>query len=353
MKRRSLLPLLAAAPLLPATVARAQQAPLGPSWSPDRPVRFVVGFAPGGSTDTTARVVAQAIAPGLGQPVVVENRTGAAGNVATEHVARSAPDGHTLVVASMGSHATNAALYRDLPFDVARDFAPVSLVALSACLLVVHPSVPAHSVSELVARAKASPGALNCGIAGAGSSQHFAAALFEHRAGVRFTQVSYRGGAPAMADLVSGRLDLMFTPVVEAIQQVRSGQVRALGTTGRSAPRSCRTCRRWARRCPATRSAAGSGGSYRPARPRRLDGQPVRARVPAHRRVDHRRVHARRVHLGQQLLGGEGMHLAVQAARRAAGPDVHLRVDDPHGRQPAGDRTWMVRLAIMSLVFAA
>jgi tripartite-type tricarboxylate transporter receptor subunit TctC len=191
----------------------------------------VVGFAPGGSTDTTARVVAQAIAPGLGQPVVVENRTGAAGNVATEHVARSAPDGHTLVVASMGSHATNAALYRDLPFDVARDFAPVSLVALSACLLVVHPSVPARDVAELVARAKAAPGALNCGIAGAGSSQHFAAALFEHRAGVRFTQVSYRGGAPAMADLVSGRLDLMFTPVVEAIQQVRSGQVRALGTT--------------------------------------------------------------------------------------------------------------------------
>ncbi len=231
MRRRDLLPLLAAAPLLPAAVVRAQQASPAATWSPDRPVRFVVGFAPGGSTDTTARVVAQAVAPGLGQPVVVENRTGAAGNVATEHVARSAPDGHTLVVASMGSHATNAALYRDLPFDVVRDFAPVALVALSACLLVVHPSVPARSVAELVARAKASPGALNCGIAGAGSSQHFAAALFEHRAGVRFTQVSYRGGAPAMADLVSGRLDLMFTPVVEAIQQVRSGQVRALGTT--------------------------------------------------------------------------------------------------------------------------
>jgi len=233
MERRDLLPLLAAAPLLPAAVARAQQASPGPAWSPDRPVRLVVGFAPGGSTDTTARVVAQGIAPGLGQPVVVENRTGAAGNVATEHVARSAPDGHTLVVASMGSHATNAALYRDLPFDVARDFVPVTLIALSACLLVVHPSVPARGVAELIAHAKASPGALNCGIAGAGSSQHFAAALFEHRAGVRFTQVSYRGGAPAMADLVSGRLDLMFTPVVETIQQVRSGQVRALGTTRR------------------------------------------------------------------------------------------------------------------------
>ena len=231
MKRRDLLPLLAAAPLIPPAAARAQPASSEPSWSPDRPVRFVVGFAPGGSTDTTARVVAQGITAGPGRPVVVENRTGAAGNVATEHVARSAPDGHTLVVASMGSHATNAALYRDLPFDVARDFAPVTLIALSACLLVVHPSVPARSVAELIARAKASPGALNCGIAGAGSSQHFAAALFEHRAGVRFTQVSYRGGAPAMADLASGRLDLMFTPVVEAVQQVRSGQVRVLGTT--------------------------------------------------------------------------------------------------------------------------
>lgn len=195
----------------------------------DRPIRFLVGFAPGGSTDTTARVVAQAITAGLGQPVLVENRTGAAGNIATEHVARSAPDGHTLVVASMGSHATNAALYRDLPFDVVRDFVPVALIAYSACLLVVHPAVPVRSVTELIARAKAQPLGLNCGITGAGSSQHFAAALFEHGAGVRFTQVSYRGGAPAMADLLSGRLDLIFAPVVESIQQVQAGQLRALG----------------------------------------------------------------------------------------------------------------------------
>lgn len=224
MKRRNL-PLLATLPFIPAT-AHAQPAP---AWNPDRPIRFLVGFAPGGSTDTTARVVAQAITAGLGQPVLVENRTGAAGNIATEHVARSAPDGHTLVVASMGSHATNAVLYRDLPFDVVRDFVPVALIAYSACLLVVHPSVPVRSVTELIARAKAQPLGLNCGIAGAGSSQHFAAALFEHRAGVRFTQVSYRGGAPAMADLLSGRLDLIFAPVVESIQQVQAGQLRALG----------------------------------------------------------------------------------------------------------------------------
>jgi tripartite-type tricarboxylate transporter receptor subunit TctC len=132
---------------------------------------------------------------------------------------------------SMGTHATNAALYRNLPFDVVRDFAPVSLVALSACLLVVRANLPVNSVGELIARARAEPNKLNCGIAGAGSSQHFAAALFEHQAGLRFTQVAYRGGAPAMADLVAGRLDLMFTPVVEAIEQVRAGQVRALGIT--------------------------------------------------------------------------------------------------------------------------
>ena len=226
MKRRTLLPMLAAAPLLP-RLASAQ-----PAWTPDRPVRFVVGFAPGGSTDTTARVVAQGISAGLGQQVVVENRTGAAGNIATEFVARSAPDGHTLIVASMGSHATNAALYRNLPFDPVRDFAPVTLIALSAALLVVRKDLPVGSVAELIARARANPGALNCGTAGAGSTQHFAAALFEHRAEIRFTQVAYRGGAPAMADLVSGRLDLMFTPVVEAMQQVRDGQVKALGITG-------------------------------------------------------------------------------------------------------------------------
>jgi len=230
MKRRDLLPLLAT---VPTATARAQPAPAGSSWSPDRLVRFVVGFAPGGSTDTTARVVAQGITAGLGQPVVVENRTGAAGNVATEHVARSAPDGHTLIVASMGSHATNAALYRDLPFDVVRDFVPVSLVALSACLLVVHPSLPVRSVAELVARAKASPGALNCGIAGAGSSQHFAAALFEHRAGVRFTQVSYRGGAPAVTDLVAGNLDLIVSNLPECIGQLRAGRLRGLAITDR------------------------------------------------------------------------------------------------------------------------
>lgn len=224
LTRRSLAPLLAAFP----SALAAQSAPV---WNPDRPIRFLVGFAAGGSTDTTARVVAQAITAGMGQPVLVENRTGAAGNIASEYVARSAPDGHTLVVGSMGTHATNAALYRNMSFDVVRDFAPISLVALSSSLVALHPAQPFRRISELIAFARANPGKLNCGIAGAGSSQHFAAATFEHAANVRFTQVSFRGGAPAMAELASGRIDVVFSPVVEAIELVRGGQVRALAIT--------------------------------------------------------------------------------------------------------------------------
>ena len=226
MHRRTLLPALAALPLLP-RAAHSQ------SWTPDRPIRMLVGFAAGGSTDTTARIVAQAITPALGQSVLVENRTGAGGNVATEAAARAAPDGYTLVMASMGTHAVNQSLYRTLPFHVARDFAAVSLVALSHSLLVVRPDLPVRSVAELIALAQAKPGGLNAGTGGLGSSQHFAAVLFEHATGIRFTQVHYRGGAPAMSDLVSGRVDLIFAPVVESIQQVRAGQVRALGITRR------------------------------------------------------------------------------------------------------------------------
>ncbi|MBV1799761.1 tripartite tricarboxylate transporter substrate binding protein [Siccirubricoccus sp. G192] len=231
MKRRSLVSMLAAAPFLPTAAALAQTAPAAASWSPDRPIRFVVGFAPGGSTDTAGRVIAEAITGSLGQPIVVENRTGAAGNIGSEFVARSAPDGYTYIVASLGTHATNQFLYSDLSFHVVRDFAPVSLALLSGCILVVHPSVPFRSVSDLIAYAKANPGKLNLGTSGPGGSQHFAAALFEQQAGVSFTHVPYRGGAPAMADLVAGRLDVIFSPVVEAIQHVKGGQLRALGVT--------------------------------------------------------------------------------------------------------------------------
>ncbi|NMJ39823.1 tripartite tricarboxylate transporter substrate binding protein [Roseomonas sp. JC162] len=226
MDRRSLLRALGAAPLMPALPAVAQGTP---GWKPDRPVRFVVGFAAGGSTDTTARLVANAIGGTLGQPVVVENRVGGAGNIGSEHVARSAPDGLTYVVASVGTHATNQFLYKSLPFHVANDFTPVSLVLVSGAVAVVHPSLAVRSVAELVAYARANPGKINIGTSGVGSTQHFAAALFEQRAGVQFTHIPYRGGAPAMSDLVAGRLDLVFSPLAETMSFIQSGQVRPLG----------------------------------------------------------------------------------------------------------------------------
>ncbi|WP_198371506.1 Bug family tripartite tricarboxylate transporter substrate binding protein [Roseomonas rosulenta] len=227
MDRRGLLRALAAAPLLPAVPALAQAS----AWRPDRPIRFVVGFAAGGSTDTTARLVANALGNRLGQPAVVENRVGAAGNIGSENVARSAPDGQSFVVASVGTHATNQFLYRALPFHVANDFTPVSLILVSAAVIVVKPSLPLASVAELVAYARANPGRINIGTSGVGSTQHFAAALFEQRAGVQFTHVPYRGGAPAMADLVAGRLDLVFSPLAETMSFIQSGQVRPLGVT--------------------------------------------------------------------------------------------------------------------------
>ncbi|WP_043342528.1 Bug family tripartite tricarboxylate transporter substrate binding protein [Belnapia moabensis] len=229
MHRRAVLPALAGLSLL-SRHSRAQGLSQQP-WVPDRPIRLVVGFAAGGSTDTAARILAQAISPGLGQTVLVENRTGAGGNVASEAVARSAPDGQTLVMASMGTHAVNQTLYRSLPFHVARDFAPVSLMVFSTSVVVVHPSLPVRTMTELITLAKARPGGLNCGTGGSGSSQHFAAAQFEEAAKVKFALVHYRGGAPANADLISGRVDVVFSPIIEAIQQIRAGQMRAIGVT--------------------------------------------------------------------------------------------------------------------------
>jgi tripartite-type tricarboxylate transporter receptor subunit TctC len=171
MRRRTLLPALCL-PCLPwgTGLTFIPRATAQPAWAPDRPIRILVGFAAGGSTDTTARVVAQALGAALNQSVVVENRAGAGGNIASEYVAHSPPDGYTLVMGSMGTHATNQALYRNLSFHVARDFAPVSLVALSSSLLVVHPAFAPRSVTELIALAKAKPGEVTCGTAGAGSS---------------------------------------------------------------------------------------------------------------------------------------------------------------------------------------
>jgi len=223
MRRRTV---LAALGVIAAGDAQAQ-----PSWKPDRPGRLVVPFAPGGSTDVTARLVAEQLGARLGQPVVVENRPGAGGNIGAELVARSAPDGHTLLMATSSTHATNLALYRSLPFHPLRDFAPIGQVSFIPNLVVVHPELPVQDIGGLIAHAKANPGAVNYGSAGPGTSQHLSAALLAARAGLRLTHGPYRGGAPAVTDLIGGKIQLICAPLVEVVAHVQAGRVRALGIT--------------------------------------------------------------------------------------------------------------------------
>ncbi|MBV1796761.1 tripartite tricarboxylate transporter substrate binding protein [Siccirubricoccus sp. G192] len=225
MHRRSLLATLATLPIAPAALAQ--------NWAPERPVRLVVPYSAGGSTDVTARLVAQALGERLGQPVVIENRPGAGGNIAAEHVAHSAPDGYTLLIATSSVIATNQALYRNLPFDAVRDFAPITQIAFVPNLLVVHPDVPARSLAELIALAKSRPGQLNYGSAGSGTSQHLAGALFAAQAGVQVVHVPYRGGAPAVTDLIAGKIQMIMSPLVEVIAHVQAGRLRPLGVTTR------------------------------------------------------------------------------------------------------------------------
>ena len=216
---------------LTAAAAHAQTA-----W-PTKPIRILVGFAAGGSTDVSARIIGQALSERLGQPVIIENRPGAGGNIAAEAAAKADPDGYTLLMPTSTTFATNPNLYKSLPFNVQTDFAPVTLTAFIPNLLVVHPSVPANNVAEFVAHLKANPGKLNFGSAGNGSSQHIAGELFNSLAGVRMTHVPYRGGAPAVNDLLGGQLQVIFAPLVEVLQLVRADKVRALGiTTAKRSP---------------------------------------------------------------------------------------------------------------------
>jgi len=201
-----------------------------PAW-PTKPIRILVGYAPGGSTDVTARIIAQALSERLGQPVIIENRPGAAGNIAAEAAAKADPDGYTITMSTSSTFATNPSLYKSLPFDVQADFAPIALTAFIPNLLVVHPSVPASTVAELIAYLKANPDKMNFGSSGNGSSQHISAALFNSMAGVKMTHISYRGGAPAVTDLLGGQVQVIFAPLVEVLQQVRAGKLRALGIT--------------------------------------------------------------------------------------------------------------------------
>ena len=196
---------------------------------PVRPIRMIVGFAPGGGTDLTARPVAQKLSELLGQQVIVENRPGAAGNIATEQVARSAPDGYTLLMGTIAALAINPSLYGNLRFDPETDLAPVIQVVDATNVLALHPSVPASSVKELIALAKQR--SLSAGSSGVGATGHLAIELFNLMAGVKLVHVPYKGGGPAMSDLVGGQVQLIFATTASSIPHLRSGRIKGIAVT--------------------------------------------------------------------------------------------------------------------------
>src|SRR5881628_2888763 len=222
LPRRRFLHLAMSAAGLPALprVSRAQ------AW-PSRPVRIVVGFPAGGATDIQARLMGQWLTDRLGQQFIIENRSGASGNIGTEAVAKAPADGYTLLQI-VTPNAINAALYTNLNFDFIRDIAPVVCSARLAYVVVVHPSVPATTIPEFIAYAKANPGKINYGSAGPGTPKNIGCELFKMMAGVDLVHVPYRGGAPATTDLVGGHVQVIFSPVSESIQHIKAGKLRPL-----------------------------------------------------------------------------------------------------------------------------
>jgi tripartite-type tricarboxylate transporter receptor subunit TctC len=202
-----------------------------PKQYPERSIKILVGFAAGGGTDVAARIVAQKLTETIGQPVVVENRPGASGMIAAETVAKSGADGYTLMMGTQTTLAVAPALYRKFSIDATRDFVGVAKAGISPLVLVVHPSVPARSVIDLIALAKASPGTINFGSGGLGTTPHMAGELFSIQAGVKMVHVAYRGEAPAINDLLGGQLHLIFANLSAVIGNVKAGSLRALAVT--------------------------------------------------------------------------------------------------------------------------
>ncbi|OFZ83725.1 MAG: hypothetical protein A2W21_12020 [Betaproteobacteria bacterium RBG_16_66_20] len=209
----------------------ALPAPVGAQNYPAKPVKIIVPFPPGGPADVLGRVFADKLNAMWGQPVVVDNRAGAAGNIGSEVTAKSAADGYTILLAA-SSHVTNGGLYSKLPYDPIRDFTPISQVAYYSLVLVAHPSVAAGTLTELIALARANPGKLSMASAGNGTPTHLTAELFRRATGIDFVHVPYKGAAPATNDLLAGQAQLMFNNPVSALPQVRAGRLRALATTG-------------------------------------------------------------------------------------------------------------------------
>ena len=214
-----------------ALLAAAPTAALAQAW-PAKPIRWVVPFPPGGGNDTIARLVAQKLTGPLGQQVVVDNRPGAGGTIGAEAAARAPADGYTMFLAGVATHGINPNLRRKLPYDALKDFQAVSLIASAPLLVVVHPSLPVKSVKELVAVAKARPGQINYASNGAGGSSHLAVELFNMMTGTKMVHVPYKGLAPALTDLMSGEVQVMFSSAVAMLPQVKAGRLRAIAMTG-------------------------------------------------------------------------------------------------------------------------
>ena len=218
--------LLAALALL-AGVAAAQTS----DW-PDRPVRLIVPFPAGSSTDIISRIMAQRLGARLGQQVVIENRAGASGNIGADAVAKAAPDGYTIGIATASTHAVAASLSASLPYDPIKDFAPIAMLGGQPYVLVVYPGVPARNFSELIALAKAQPGKLNYGSAGVASLAHLATALLARMAEIDIAHVPYKSSSQSMTDMITGRLEMQLATIAPALPNIRAGQLRALATSG-------------------------------------------------------------------------------------------------------------------------
>lgn len=203
---------------------------------PSKPIRIVAPFPPGGPADILSRIIGHKLSQSWGQQVIVDNRPGAGGNIGADLVAKAAPDGYTLLLGFVGTHAINASLYAKMPYDNVKDFEPVSQIAAVTIVLVVHPSVPALSIKELIALAKSKPGQLTFGSPGNGTPQHLAGQLFNTMADVDMLHVPYKGAVPALTDLLGGQVSMIFSSMPPALPLVKTGKIRALGVT--SATRS-------------------------------------------------------------------------------------------------------------------
>lgn len=229
--RHTALPAIALSLML-ATAAGAQN-------YPEKPIRLVVPFAPGGPMDILSRALGEKLTARLGQQVVVDNRGGASGTIGSEIVSRATPDGHTLLAGHSGTHVVNISLFRKLGYDPVRDFAPITLTAELPMALVIHPSVPARSAEELIALAKAKPGSINYATASSGGPTHMASVLFQTMSGINIVHIPYNGNAPALNDLVAGRVQMMFSNLLTSTPLARAGKLRMLAvSTGKRTQQS-------------------------------------------------------------------------------------------------------------------